>query len=90
MSIYINEDHELRLVWYKYQHLLTEHQRSLNMYWDEDTYYEWDQNRLYLESQCRAEIYETRKNIRLENSKREELRKIQREILKYKRERLPE
>ena len=86
MSIYINEDHELRLVWYKYQNLLDDHKCSINMYWDEYACYEWEQGRLWLESQCRAEIYETRRHIRVENKKREELREIQREIRKYKRE----
>ena len=79
MSIYINEDHELRLIWCKYENLLADHQRLRNTCLDEYTLYEWEQTQFYLESQLRAEINDTRKCIRIENAQREKIRKIQRE-----------
>lgn len=79
MSIYINEDLELRLIWGKYENLLADHQRLRSMCLDEYTLYEWEQTQLYLESQLRAEINETRKYIRIENAQREKIRKIERE-----------
>lgn len=79
MSIYINEDHELRLIWCKYENRLANHQHLRSMCLDEYTLYEWEQNQFYLESQLRAEINDTRRYIRFENAQREKIRKFERE-----------
>jgi hypothetical protein len=64
MPIDINENHQLRLIWSKYQNVLTDHQRSRKAHWKNNTLDEWEQVRRDLESQRRKELYEMQKIVR--------------------------
>ena len=85
MPIDINENHQLRLIWSKYQNVLADHQRSRRAHWKNNTLDEWEQVRRDLESQRRKEIYETRKIVRAEKTENERQLREEHELMLEKR-----
>ena len=71
--ININEDREIRIIWAKFQHVLSDHKRFCvrNAFWEEHNMDDWDRIRDELEAEMHAQIALVRKRYRLEKRESE-------------------
>ena len=75
MVININEDREIRLIWAKFQNVLSDHKRFCvrNAFWEEHNMDDWDRIRDELEAEMHAQIALVRKRYRLEKRESDRL-----------------
>ena len=73
--ININEDREIRLIWAKFQIVLSDHKRFClrTAFWEEHNMDDWDRIRDELEAEMHAQIAKVRKRYRLEKRERDRL-----------------
>lgn len=73
--ININEDREIRIIWAKFQNVLSDHKRFCvrNAFWEQHNMDDWDRIRDELEAEMHAQITQVRKRYRLEKRERERL-----------------
>jgi len=73
--ININEDREIRIIWAKFQHVLSDHKRFClrTAFWEEHNMDDWDRIRDELEAEMHAQIALVRKRYRLEKRESDRL-----------------
>lgn len=78
-AININEDREIRLIWAKFQIVLSDHKRFClrTAFSEEHNMDDWDRIRDELEAEMHAQITKVRKRYRLEKRERERLAREQ-------------